>query len=104
MVWSRYRGGSGGACFFSSRRRHTRFDCDWSSDVCSSDLLLTEYARAHKTTIKEAVRQAIRRLAIRDEVDSKDPIFVAFPVARKKGRHSDASERVDFYLYGWEKA
>src|SRR2546430_5159254 len=22
---------------FSSRRRHTRFDCDWSSDVCSSD-------------------------------------------------------------------
>src|SRR5256886_4971686 len=26
--------------FFSSRRRHTRFDCDWSSDVCSSDLLM----------------------------------------------------------------
>src|SRR2546430_9401189 len=26
--------------FFSSRRRHTRFDCDWSSDVCSSDLTL----------------------------------------------------------------
>src|SRR2546427_2897300 len=27
-----------GSFFFSSRRRHTRFDCDWSSDVCSSDL------------------------------------------------------------------
>src|SRR5256886_1568220 len=26
--------------FFSSRRRHTIFDCDWSSDVCSSDLIL----------------------------------------------------------------
>src|SRR5690242_21423768 len=26
--------------FFSSRRRHTRLTCDWSSDVCSSDLLL----------------------------------------------------------------
>src|SRR2546430_614044 len=26
-----------GSVFFSSRRRHTRFDCDWSSDVCSSD-------------------------------------------------------------------
>src|SRR5260370_35985396 len=25
--------------FFSSRRRHTRFKCDWSSDVCSSDLV-----------------------------------------------------------------
>src|SRR5690606_39690019 len=24
--------------FFSSRRRHTRFSRDWSSDVCSSDL------------------------------------------------------------------
>src|SRR3989475_1344260 len=24
--------------FFSNRRRHTIFDCDWSSDVCSSDL------------------------------------------------------------------
>src|SRR5205085_8865744 len=34
--------------FFSSRRRHTRFDCDWSSDVCSSDLLfrIQERARA----------------------------------------------------------
>src|SRR6266478_159763 len=27
-----------GVFFVSSRRRHTRFDCDWSSDVCSSDL------------------------------------------------------------------
>src|SRR5690606_41025521 len=26
--------------FFSSRRRHTRFSRDWSSDVCSSDLPL----------------------------------------------------------------
>src|SRR5205085_7269839 len=27
--------------FFPSRRRHTSFDCDWSSDVCSSDLPLS---------------------------------------------------------------
>src|SRR5690606_34167018 len=26
--------------FFSSRRRHTRFSRDWSSDVCSSDLIV----------------------------------------------------------------
>src|SRR5438132_13883619 len=26
--------------FFSSRRRHTRSLCDWSSDVCSSDLCI----------------------------------------------------------------
>src|SRR3712207_7692629 len=29
-----------GWCFFSSRRRHTRYWRDWSSDVCSSDLFL----------------------------------------------------------------
>src|SRR5690606_21875277 len=29
--------------FFSSRRRHTRFSRDWSSDVCSSDLNLVHY-------------------------------------------------------------
>src|SRR5690606_41122521 len=28
--------------FFSSRRRHTRFSRDWSSDVCSSDLNLVK--------------------------------------------------------------
>src|SRR5690242_21209159 len=31
-------GGGGVFFFFSSRRRHTRLTCDWSSDVCSSDL------------------------------------------------------------------
>src|SRR5712691_13033287 len=30
--------------FFSSRRRHTRWNCDWSSDVCSSDLRFTDLA------------------------------------------------------------
>src|SRR5689334_16688940 len=33
--------------FFSSRRRHTRWNCDWSSDVCSSDLRRTRIAGAH---------------------------------------------------------
>src|SRR3712207_7164389 len=33
--------------FFSSRRRHTRYWRDWSSDVCSSDLRLGRRARAH---------------------------------------------------------
>src|SRR2546428_5123466 len=32
--------------FFSSRRRHTRSDRDWSSDVCSSDLHLPAHERA----------------------------------------------------------
>src|SRR5690554_7966923 len=37
--------------FFSSRRRHTRCGRDWSSDVCSSDLLISSYEWAMTTTI-----------------------------------------------------
>src|SRR2546430_13705951 len=38
--------------FFSSRRRHTRFDCDWSSDVCFRSETLdrmnaSEFLRSH---------------------------------------------------------
>src|SRR5690242_7190586 len=32
--------------FFSSRRRHTRLTCDLSSDVCSSDLEITDFSPA----------------------------------------------------------
>src|SRR5437660_7673660 len=32
--------------FFSSRRRHTRWPRDWSSDVCSSDLISTVHSHA----------------------------------------------------------
>src|SRR5256885_2578405 len=32
--------------FFSSRRRHTRLQGDWSSDVCSSDLTAGRFDRA----------------------------------------------------------
>src|SRR5207237_7670899 len=36
--------------FFSSRRRHTRFKCDWSSDVCSSDLPRPTSSSSHSDT------------------------------------------------------
>src|SRR2546430_6996066 len=38
--------------FFSSRRRHTRFDCDWSSDVCSSDLPVAVVAGASRSPVE----------------------------------------------------
>src|SRR5206468_8840358 len=38
--------------FFSSRRRHTRSDRDWSSDVCSSDLRLA--VSAPRSTVEKA--------------------------------------------------
>src|SRR2546430_4178626 len=45
--------------FFSSRRRHTRFDCDWSSDVCSSNLVryLTAVTPAQREAFDSAAAQ-----------------------------------------------
>src|SRR6476661_9720183 len=45
--------------FFSSRRRHTRFKCDWSSDVCSSDLMDDDTADVFDRTVAWAVEQGI---------------------------------------------
>src|SRR5713226_10291192 len=39
--------------FFSSRRRHTRWTGDWSSDVCSSDLKHARAAGAHQVVVGE---------------------------------------------------
>src|SRR2546430_3011243 len=53
------------AFFFSSRRRHTRFDCDWSSDVCSSDLRIW----VNVSTIVFDNQRTGRRLFVRLERD-----------------------------------
>src|SRR5256886_16072588 len=47
--------------FFSSRRRHTRFDCDWSSDVCSSDLTYWRQLRTRDGLLRaiEAFEEAL---------------------------------------------
>src|SRR5258707_3902454 len=42
--------------FFSSRRRHTRYWRDWSSDVCSSDLVWVPRIRGDGTPLDESVR------------------------------------------------
>src|SRR5690606_40125277 len=39
--------------FFSSRRRHTRFSRDWSSDVCSSDLDFIALVERHRVAYHE---------------------------------------------------
>src|SRR5256886_5862119 len=55
--------------FFSSRRRHTRFDCDWSSDVCSSDLgLRLQLAPARGEQIVLALQDEEDRARARAEL------------------------------------
>src|SRR6185369_193593 len=43
--------------FFSSRRRHTRFKCDWSSDVCSSDLDTTGVFQLESSGFREILKK-----------------------------------------------
>src|SRR3989475_9024411 len=74
--------------FFSSRRRHTRFDCDWSSDVCSSDL--------NRSILKVATHQdyemaVLRLLAGERGYASLEPAEVQDALRREAGEsHPDA--------------
>src|SRR5258707_11717676 len=54
--------------FFSSRRRHTRYWRDWSSDVCSSDLIAVVYQRPAAMDTLNPV-QVIRDLGFQYGVD-----------------------------------
>src|SRR5690606_27663826 len=58
--------------FFSSRRRHTRFSRDWSSDVCSSDL-----GRGGRLRRRLAGIAGLRQAAVRIEVVEGDITVLA---------------------------
>src|SRR6266498_295197 len=65
--------------FFSSRRRHTRCGRDWSSDVCSSDLVaLAAWAQAWRSVIRSCGGEvgradAVARYAIGSAVNTFAP-------------------------------
>src|SRR5690606_39363835 len=63
--------------FFSSRRRHTRFSRDWSSDVCSSDLVTQTLEQA------EEILQLCRTNNIKAQVGHVERYNPAFTGARK---------------------
>src|SRR5438034_6659363 len=50
--------------FFSSRRRHTRSLCDWSSDVCSSDLYYSigviDWTQAYQPRMEERAKLGLK--------------------------------------------
>src|SRR5690606_41189300 len=58
--------------FFSSRRRHTRFSRDWSSDVCSSDLLLKTLFRPENTLCTYGKLFSIRKTSQKANNDNNN--------------------------------
>src|SRR3989475_2888403 len=75
--------------FFSSRRRHTRFDCDWSSDVCSSDLISAEMAQEMGLTGGEKVKVS----SIRGEYIAKAMVTKRIKAMMIDGRKIRSEER-----------
>src|SRR5690606_39969760 len=57
--------------FFSSRRRHTRFSRDWSSDVCSSDLPPGHFRWSALAELTPYLEQSV----IYDKLDLEVPLF-----------------------------
>src|SRR5256886_5918599 len=85
--------------FFSSRRRHTRFDCDWSSDVCSSDLVLRraglQVERAEVMHLNRECRYPdLSNLFVREDVTALvESVLIGVPDELEIGRAS-CRERV----------
>src|SRR5947207_10521812 len=72
--------------FFSSRRRHTRSLCDWSSDVCSSDLLLVARGLAPTRTRAQALVMAGVVLVNEQRVEKPSEMFAPDASIRSEER------------------
>src|SRR5690606_40689089 len=71
----------------SSRRRHTRFSRDWSSDVCSSDLsLLVTQERKRKADLLAYLNEVDRR-----KLYAKEGYSSLFRYLTEKHRYSESS-------------
>src|SRR6266480_7152225 len=64
LVWPRRVWRITEVFFFSSRRRHTRLTCDWSSDVCSSDLDVDREAPTQLLVTTTTYDDYIGRIAV----------------------------------------
>src|SRR6266487_2434158 len=82
--------------FFSSRRRHTRWTGDWSSDVCSSDLGIGGMAIVYKATHRNQAEYAIKMLlpehSLVDEIRTR---FLREGYAANSVKHPGAVRVVD---------
>src|SRR5690606_4200861 len=94
--------------FFSSRRRHTRFSRDWSSDVCSSDLYPLRGRGVRIPTIDE-VLEALPTMRITVEVKTgaaQRPLFDALDAAGARDRIilASAYDRDRTLFHEWKGA
>src|SRR3989449_5187811 len=76
------------AFFFSSRRRHTRSDRDWSSDVCSSDR-----SEEHTSELQSQAEDGIRDLIVTGVQTC------ALPIDRKSTRLNSSHDQISYAVF-----
>src|SRR6266487_411588 len=83
--------------FFSSRRRHTRWTGDWSSDVCSSDLVgIVGLDDEPLAAVVHA--QAQRGPAALDELHAEKVFAETRPILEVAGAQPDIAERLQCHV------
>src|SRR5689334_25049793 len=80
--------------FFSSRRRHTRWNCDWSSDVCSSDLGAGVLARMLQGALNEEAVAALRDERLIGDEQRVDDVVARVDAAAEEEAHRSEERRV----------
>src|SRR2546430_6165790 len=87
--------------FFSSRRRHTRFDCDWSSDVCSSDLVEPpRLGKAFPVRVPQVDADGNEVAGVRSEehtseLQSQSISYAVFCLKKKKKKTNKISDKIN---------
>src|SRR2546426_4171831 len=94
--------------FFSSRRRHTRLQGDWSSDVCSSDLDVIREARVifdNYSIETEILAASIRhpRHVVEAAMIGADVATLPPDVLKKLLLHPLTDRGLDQFLADWNK-
>src|SRR3712207_7064352 len=80
--------------FFSSRRRHTRYWRDWSSDVCSSDL--GEQCRQHVLAVEEDAAhpsEVVEPYVVEVQAGGVAPDRPRYPTTQVRRRVARSEER-----------
>src|SRR6267142_4618482 len=84
--------------FFSSRRRHTRLTCDWSSDVCSSDLSAWKEVGIRISGVRSLAGTTARarrpQIAATSNGREEDPAEVARRIEQLTGQLATLSKEV----------
>src|SRR5256885_6766885 len=78
--------------FFSSRRRHTRLQGDWSSDVCSSDLSDPKRKPARGNSVArmlETCATVEQAIAFYENTEEKGFLYARILVADRTGRSEE---------------